>query len=78
MPDQQATKGAKKGRKFGRSERGASMKTYNNTNRCAVNKARKQAKHAAAVAYKAANPLKVPRGTARHGKRGMLRVVHAP
>ena len=78
MPDQQATKGAKKGRKFGRSERGASMKAYNNTNRCAINKARKQAKHAAAVAYEAANPPEVPRGTRRHSKRGILCVAYVP
>jgi hypothetical protein len=58
-----------KGRKFGRHLKSPSMAQYRNSNRMAVNKARRIAKQKKQETKKAAKVMRVPRGTARAAKR---------
>ena len=63
--------GQSKGRKFGRSKRGGSMATYNNSRRDLINQKKRVAKHAKAVAKAAAKKATMtPHGTARKLRRG--------
>ena len=63
------TNTGKKGRKFGRHARSASMATYKAVSRDKINKARRMAKHAAKVKADSKKVLGVPRGTARNLRR---------
>lgn len=60
-------------RKFGRNKRGASNKYYTSSHKWEVNKKRKMAKHARAVAIQRAKSFpRVARGTARALRREHL------